>query len=228
MGIVDRLRGAAAVLFRNATTISYETFQRDYMGAVFETAAGIAVTPSLAMQSAAVFGCNRILCGDIASAPLFYFERDGEDGRHAARDHRMWALLHDEPNPDMDARTWKTLGQKHLNLRGNFYCFAPKFPGGKFGGQPKHLTPIHPDTVTVGVTTEGKRVYDVRVDGKAVKRYLPQDIFHVLGMPDDDGLRGMSPIMACRNAIGLGLAVEETQARMNRNNLKGASLITEG
>lgn len=53
---------------------------------------------------------------------------------------------------------------------------------------------------------------------------LPEDVLHIPGL-GYDGLVGMSPIAACRNAVGMGLAADEYGSRFLSNGATPAGVL---
>ena len=62
---------------------------------------GKAVTERSAMQITAVYACVRVLSEAVASLPLHLYRDSGNGSKEKARDHPLYFLLHDEPNPEM-------------------------------------------------------------------------------------------------------------------------------
>ncbi len=61
---------------------------------------GKRVNERSSMQMTAVYSCVRILSEAIASLPLHVYEQSNNHSQKA-RDHPLYFLLHDEPNPEM-------------------------------------------------------------------------------------------------------------------------------
>jgi hypothetical protein len=86
------------------------------------SSSGKAVTERSAMQMPAVYSCVRILAEAIAELPLHLY-RYGENGsKEKATDHPLYALLHDEPNPEMTSFVFRETLMTHLLLWGNAYA----------------------------------------------------------------------------------------------------------
>ena len=64
------------------------------------TTSGKVVNERTAMQTTGVYACVRILAETLASLPLHTYKHT-DRGKEKARDHRLYYLLHDEPNPEM-------------------------------------------------------------------------------------------------------------------------------
>jgi HK97 family phage portal protein len=189
---------------------------------LFASSSGVNVSHETAMRLSAVYGCVRVLSGDIGSAPLFLYRKQPDGSREPAEKHPLFGLLHDEPNEYMDSRTWRVLGQKQLELRGNFYNYIERDGFGNV----RRILPLAPDTVTVGVGEQGQVFYDARwLSDNETRRYIPSQIFHVIGIPDDTGLVGISPIQSCRDTVGLGKAAEDYMARFFSNDCRPRGVI---
>ena len=183
------------------------------------TASGKAVTERSAMQMTAVYSCVRILAEAIAGLPLHLY-RYGEDGSKAkAIDHPLYALLHDEPNPEMTSFVFRETLMTHLLLWGNAY--AQIIRNGK--GEVVALYPLMPNRMTVDRDEQGQLYYEYRTtqdDAHTMKgsvvRLSPRDVLHVPGL-GFDGLVGYSPIAMAKNAIGLAIATEEYGSKFFAN-----------
>ena len=183
------------------------------------TTSGKAVTERSAMQMTAVYSCVRILAEAIAGLPLHLY-RYGEDGSKAkAIDHPLYALLHDEPNPEMTSFVFRETLMPHLLLWGNAY--AQIIRNGK--GEVVALYPLMPNRMTVDRDEQGQLYYEYRTtqdDAHTMKgsvvRLSPRDVLHVPGL-GFDGLVGYSPIAMAKNAIGLAIATEEYGSKFFAN-----------
>ena len=212
MGIFNRwFRGRDAP--RDATAGSSYRF---FFGG---TTSGKAVTERSAMQMTAVYSCVRILAEAIAGLPLHLY-RYGEDGsKEKALDHPLYALLHDEPNPEMTSFVFRETLMSHLLLWGNAY--AQIIRNGK--GEVMALYPLMPNRMTVDRDEQGQLYYEYRTtqdDAHTMKdsvvRLSPRDVLHVPGL-GFDGLVGYSPIAMAKNAIGLAIATEEYGSKFFAN-----------
>lgn len=99
-----------------------------------QSTAGKAVNERTAMQMTAVYACVRILAESIASLPLHLYEKGPNGDRIKAEDHPLYALLHDEPNPEMTSFIFREVMVTHLLLWGN--CYAQILRNGRRGDRP--------------------------------------------------------------------------------------------
>ena len=71
------------------------------------TVAGKTVNERSAMQMSAVYACVRILSEAIAALPLHFYQYNAAGGKEKALRHPLYNLLHDEPNPEMTAFSFR-------------------------------------------------------------------------------------------------------------------------
>jgi HK97 family phage portal protein len=175
----------------------------------FLSMAGTAVTPDTAMQNTAVFACVKVLSETLASLPIHIFRFEGNK-RIRVPEHPLSKILSLLPNAEMTAYTFIETAMIHLLTYGNFYAQIVR--NGK--GQPLSLYPLLPQNMDVSRdTTTGRLVYTYTRNydeyGKPGITVIPnRDILHVPGL-GFDGIMGFSPISMARNAIGMGIAVEQ-------------------
>ena len=184
-----------------------------------QSASGANVNEQTAMSMTAVYACVRVLAESIASLPLHVYKRGENGNRKKAEDHSLFFLLHDEPNPEMSSFTFRETLMTHLLLYGNAY--AQILRNGR--GEVVALYPLLPNRMTVERDTDGRLFYRYTrydtepptMEGSTVM-LSPEDVLHIPGM-SFDGLVGLSPIAACRNAVGAGLSADEYSSRYYAN-----------
>ena len=123
--------------------------------------AGKPVTERTAMQMTAVYACVRILAESIAGLPLHVY-RYKDQGKEKAIDHPLYALLHDEPNPEMTSFVFREALMSHLLLWGNAY--AQVIRNGK--GEVTALYPLLPNRMTVDRDEHGRLYYRYQYNGQ--------------------------------------------------------------
>ena len=176
-----------------------------------QTSAGYAVNERSAMQVTAVYACVRILAEAIAGLPLGVYRYTENGSKEKVPDHPLYALLHDEPNPEMTSFIFRETMMSHLLLWGNAY--AQIIRDGR--GQVLGLYPLLPSKMDVSRADNGELVYTYSrgMDEYGSKKRTEQvelrreDVLHIPGL-SFDGLIGYSPIAMAKNAIGMALATE--------------------
>ena len=192
------------------------------------TTSGKAVNERSAMQMTAVYACVRILAEAIASLPLHVYRYNDTGGKEKAIQHPLYLLLHDEPNPEMSAFSFRETLMTHLLLWGNGY--AQIIRNGR--GEVVALYPLMPDRMTVDRDARGRLFYEyTRADGdtrtmggKSTVVLAPSDVLHIPGL-GFDGLVGYSPIAMAKNAIGMGLACDEYGASFYQNGAQPGGVL---
>lgn len=186
--------------------------------------AGTAVNEQRALQLTAVYAAVGILADGLAQLPVDSFQkkRDGR-GRDKRPDAPATRLLGEAPNPFMTAFSFRNALQAHGVTWGNGFAEIQR----NGGGDPIGLWPLLPDrTRPVTERQEDGQVrlfYETSVDGQYF-RLPPEDVLHIPGM-GFDGIRGYSPIQLARNAVGLGLALEEFGSKFFANDAKSGGVI---
>lgn len=180
-----------------------------------KSTSGKRVTPRSSMQMTAVYACVRVLAEGIAGLPLHLYRYDDKGNQVKAVDSALYFLLHDEPNPEMTSFIFRETLMTHLLLWGNAYAQIVRNMRGEIVG----LYPLMPDRMTVGRDENGALYYEYARYGDESQstllgtvRLSPREVLHIPGL-GFDGLVGYSPIAMARNAVGLGLAVEEFGAK---------------
>lgn len=176
---------------------------------------GKRVTPRSSMQMTAVYACVRVLAESIAGLPLHLYRYDDKGNQVKATDNPLYFLLHNEPNPEMTSFIFRETLMTHLLLWGNAYSQIIR----NMRGEIIALYLLMPDRMAVKRDEYGELCYEYTRYGDENKstvyetvRLSPYEVLHIPGL-GFDGLVGYSPIAMARNAIGMGLAVEEFGAK---------------
>lgn len=173
---------------------------------------GVRVTNDAAMRLTAVYACVRVLSESIASLPLVLYRRL-EKGKEKATDHPVYRVLHDKPNGEQSPFQFKEMMQAHLCRNGNAYAYKEY----NNAGQIESLWPLLPTQMQDVRRANGQLVYEYRLPNEDVRTWTRREVFHIAGL-GFDGVKGLDPIEYCKEAIGLGLGLEEYGASFFGNN----------
>ena len=213
-------------LFRSRDKPQNRTAGSGYTFFMGGSTSGKNVTERSALQMTAVYACVRILAEAIAGLPLHLYRYTGEGGKEKALSHPLYALLHDEPNPEMSSFVFRETLMTHLLLWGNAY--AQIIRNGK--GEVVALYPLMPNKMTVDRNENGQLYYcyqrandeAIADSGKVILK--PCDVLHIPGL-GFDGLVGYSPIAMAKNAIGMAIACEEYGAKFYANGARPGGIL---
>jgi HK97 family phage portal protein len=221
MGLWSRLVSA---LRKDTTPVGSELGLDEWSS----SAAGVPVSAVTALHHVAVLACVSILAQDIAKIPVAVYRRLKNHGREVVEDHPLTRLLR-RPNGWQTAFDFKMMMQSALALRSNAYAVKIS----NLEGVVEQLIPVHPDRVTLYEAPSGDVFYQVTRQGlheTAVLRDMPirihaEDMLHVRWMPTWHSLLGTSRIALMRDAVGLGMGLEQQAARLVGNGARPSGLL---
>lgn len=172
-----------------------------------ETTSGKTVNLLNALGVSTVYGCARVIGNGMAQVPLKLMKvsPDGKS-RLPVFDHPLYDVLARQPNPWQTSFEFRQMMSWHVELAGNFYAYknAP-------AGTVRELIPFQPGLVTVFRRDDMSLVYRVRAEVTGAEMEFPAEaIWHVRG-PSWNSWTGIDFLKIAREAIGLSLAMEETQ-----------------
>jgi len=211
--------GLLSGIFRGRDTPKNRTPGSSYSFLFGGSTSGKNVNERTAMQMTAVYACVRILSEAVAGLPLHLYRYQEDGGKEKATDHRLYSLLHDEPNPEMSSFVFRETLMTHLLLWGNAY--AQIIRNGK--GEIMALYPLMPNKMTVERDDKGQLYYRYQKSSEEGAKLPnssinldPSDVLHIPGL-GFDGLVGYSPIAMAKDAIGMAIACEEYGAKFFAN-----------
>jgi HK97 family phage portal protein len=167
------------------------------------SASGMTVTEDTSLRLSAVYACVRLISDTISTLPYDqYVRRDGQ--RFPYRPKDSWV---DRPSTEMPRTTfWKQIIISLL-LDGNAFVLVTRS-----GSEIVDLTPLNPKQVRVE-RREGRKVFVIN----NTQIVGPDQVLHLTEMLMPGELRGVSRIMQAKEALGLGLALEEYAAQFFGN-----------
>ena len=175
-------------------------FREAFVGARAST--GERVSIDRAMHLGPVFAAVQLRSRSVGKLPLKTYRRIPTGGRAEAWQEPVYALLHDEPNPEMSGVNLWSLVETHLSTWGNAYVGKEMT-----GGRVTALWPMYPERMEQVYREGGVKRFRYRRESGDLAEYTGADLLHFMGI-SLDGLTGMSPIGYAREAIAAGLAAE--------------------
>ncbi|HKY74843.1 MAG TPA: phage portal protein [Acidimicrobiia bacterium] len=227
MGKKAKRAAAAEVESRSSPLLSLSNpAVAEYFGFTPQTTAGVPVSAESSLGLSSVYRAVSLISGTIATLPLKSYRTHPDDTRE-----RVATFLDNPGGPDgLTQFEWTETVLVHLLLWGNAYLLH--LYGG--AGQLVGLIPLHPSAVTVKKVTNKEeaeryfpysKYFTLRMADGTQEDVTPLDLTHIPAM-SHDGLLGLSPILANRQAIGTGLAGDKAAARMFANGMMLAGLVT--
>lgn len=170
---------------------------------------GVPVSEKGAMQLTAVWSAVNLISSTIASLPLNVYTRDNRGSKQIAYNSPLQNLLHNIPSENYTSYQFRNTMVCHLLLYGNAYAIIER----NGGGRPVSFKIVEPEYVEVTVGADGKSYYTIQNEDKV---YQSKEMLHFVGL-SYDGVKGKSPISACREALGVGLATQKFGAKFFEN-----------
>ena len=203
----------------------------EFLGLQGTTLAGVSVNETSAVGLTAVYRAVAIIAGAIAGLPLRSLRTNSAGERE-----RVNTFLDNPAGPgaDMTQFEWVELVMVHLLLHGN--AFLQHLYNG--AGAVVGLNPLTPAAVTVrpiqtdeelanygGEDGAYRKFFEIRLADGSIRNLTCAELTHIPAM-NTDGLRGLSPIEAHRQALGTGIAGDRAAARIFGSGLLLGGLVS--
>lgn len=199
------------------------------------SAAGIYVTPELAMTLGAFYSAVKTIARDLGTLPAqtFKYRTDGGKERVMPRSARatddfggigrLAYLLRHQPNLVQTAPEFWMSMLASFAMRGRGYA---EIKEGGARGAIGQLLPRHPDRVTPQRLPSGELRYRlIEADGKP--RYVDQEwMFAVTDMSLDGGMTPAAVTTYGAQSIGAALAVQQAAGRFFKGGMTASTLVT--
>lgn len=177
-----------------------------------DSSSGEKVSHSAALGLSPYYCGLRMIAETVGSLPLNVYKRRPNRGQDIWRDHPAHALLHDAPNPEMTAMSFRQTLCGHAIGHGNGYAEIVR----RGDGMPEQLWPLMPNRTRPIRADDLSLWYEVGIEDGSF-RYLPAaDVLHVPGL-GFDGVSGYSLIRVAMDSIGMHLAQEKYGAKFFKN-----------
>ena len=168
-----------------------------------------------ALQVAAVWACVELLTDNIASLPLFVYERAGDDqgNKTLARGTNLWQLMHENPNRRHTPMEFWQFMLLNFLLRGNAYARLVR----NTNNEVIEMWPLSADQIEVEVLPNQSVIYKYTYEGK-VAVYSEESIFH--WRDKGNGIVGMSRLDYMRNSVGVAVEAQNQTQQLFANSGK--------
>lgn len=184
------------------------------------SSAGVSVSEESSMSYAAVWNAVGLISGDIAKVPLQLYRRLGDGGKEPFREHPLYELLHDEPNPEMSSFQFRRVLQGHVLVWGNGYAEIER----DAAGRPVALWPLMPYSVQPYREGGALRYRVFQPSGNDIT-FDRRDVLHLSGM-GQNGIDGYPVIRKAMESIGLGIATQRFAAKFYEQGATMGTVVT--
>lgn len=182
MKLKTRVKKAFNILTNKATSVSEDAFF-DFLG--------VRDVDSDALSEATYFACNKVLYEAIGKLPLKLLQHTANNGVKVARDHPLFRVLHDRPNPYMTSSVFWSTVEFNRNHYGNAYVLID--------GAGANLKLWVMDSKSVEVWYDDNKllsdipdIYYIYSCGGKRYQFGSEEILHFKGSNTLDGLVGVS------------------------------------
>lgn len=179
------------------------------------------VTERSALNLSTAWACVRLLSESIATLPLQVYRREGAH-KDLARDHPLYALLHDSPNAEQTAAEFWEAMVVCLCLWGNGYAEKRTSSRGLTS-----LEFLRPDLMSVDRKSDGEVRYIYRSTYGTARTMSSDEVFHLRGF-GAGGEVGLSPIGYAQLSLGAAFSAEEAASAVMANGLQQPLMIDSG
>ena len=184
------------------------------------TAAGVSVSTEGSLKIDAVWACVNNISMDIATLPLHVYKQLPR-GKEKAKNHPLYRLLHDEPNPLMTAVHLRRTLIAHRLLWGNAYASVERDEDGR----PIAIWPLRPDRMQGPVmSAAGTLLYLYNMPDGEPRALTQSDVFHHRGL-SGDGITGYSQIALHRDSLGLSVALLQSANKFFANGSRPGGIL---
>lgn len=165
------------------------------------------VTLTTALQVSTALACGRVIAEGIAMMPWKVFQQQGSNIAPAYA-HPMYDKLAVSPNQLQTAFEFQETVGMHLAFCGNAYIWTPMV-----SRRIDEMYLLEPKWVTVKYKWPELPTYEVRTEEGRAFTLTSAEIWHIRG-PSWSSYVGLEFMKLARQSLGLSMAMEEGQARL--------------
>lgn len=182
MKFKDRLKKAIDII-RNKSSSMDETSLLDFLG--------IDVTKEKAISEATYFACLKVLSESVGKLPLKLLRHNDNNGVTTERNHPLYPILHDRPNPYMTSTSFWSTVEQNRNHYGNAYCYI------KGAGSKLSLWILPSNEVEIWyddkkILSDVADIHYIYSHGGKIYDFRSEEILHFKTSNTFDGIKGIS------------------------------------
>lgn len=181
-------------------------------------ASGELISPRNAERVPAVRRAVGALAEGVSGLPCVLYETAASGAVSAITDHPLADLLGITANAWTPAASFFEQATRDAVLHGNSYSWIAR----NGDGEPVELTRLRPGDMTCDADVNPLDPPIYRLQGMVIDR---SNVLHIRA-PSLDGVSGVSPVVACREAIGVLMAIEKHVGRLFGRGARPSGLLT--
>ncbi len=213
----DRLKTAIRILANKNTRATTEMNQ-------LLNFLGLSDTKADNLEEATYFSCLKVLSEGIGKLPLKLLQYTDRNGVRSAREHPLYKVLHDRPNPYMSASVFWSTMEYNRNHYGNAYAWIQ---GAGKGTQlwilPSNEVEIWYDDACI--LSDIPDIYYLYSKGGKLYKFGSEEILHLKGSNTLDGIAGVSVQDQLKMTIGGNLKAQKMVNRMYESGFTAKAVL---
>lgn len=210
-----------AVLGRKAVELTYDQIAALIDGSGGGSVAGVVVTEKTALQVSTVLSCVRVIADGCATPELRLYRAGNDKRRQAAENIPEYRLLARRPNEWQTSYEWRRMMTLHAALTGAGLSIKVRADNRRV----RELIPVQPGRWDVRRTTRYELRYRCWDEFGLIGEFGPDEVFVLNGLQWNWG-EALNAIVLARNAVGLAVATESSQARMHANGMRPSGVYS--
>lgn len=188
--------------------------------------AGVLINEQQALTVPSWQTCIKVISEDLSSNAHEIFQWMPGDSMRLARDHRLWSLIHDRPNPNMGAAVfWGAFVASAIGW-GNGYAWIKRDRAARIVS----LVPLRSGCTSPVRVKDKTGAFQMmfattQTDTGAVAYIDLENVLHLMGL-SNDGIVGLNIVQTCKNMLGLAKAAEKFGALLFGNGARASGVFT--
>ena len=176
------------------------------------------------LSEATYFACLKILSEAIGKMPLKLLKYNKKNGVVTMRQHYLYKILHDRPNPYMTATHFWSTVEYLRNHKGNAYVWI------QGAGKDTKLWILPPDNVEVWydnakVLAKQPDIYYIYTNGQQTYKFGSEEILHFKSSNSADGLVGISVQDQLKATIGGSVKAQKMLNKMYESGFTAKAVL---
>lgn len=185
---------------------------------------GLSDTKQESLSEATYFACIKVLSEAIGKLPLKLLQHNDRHGVATARDHPLYKVVHDRPNPYMTSSTFWSTVEYNRNHYGNAFVWI------EGAGSRTNLWILPSDEVDVWyddacILSEIPDIYYIYSKGGKRYKFGSEEILHFKGSNTRDGLIGISVREQLKTTIGGNVKAQEMINKMYESGFTAKAVL---